>query len=258
MKLYYDNTTPLIVKVMQGVAVTYSLNGEEVIKVSDLDSENRLYFSTTDVAQNGVFICNVAEEEDRVYDWKRVDNLLIQKLGEKNFEFGITDDGYSCYIEFPEDAEEQIKDGIRIVYLRTSGNVGNVAINTIDKFYTDTYLTDSIGNSITLSASNVTITNTSPAIGGADPETVNEAYKSYKKIVGTFDTLITIRDYINAILTSGLVSNGFVCDKTNDIQCTYTVKAIINGIDTDRVYIETNSETNTKEIGSLNIKLYLL
>ena len=40
--------------VMEGVATTYSINGETNINVSHLDTKNRLYFDTNMVAENGI------------------------------------------------------------------------------------------------------------------------------------------------------------------------------------------------------------
>jgi len=85
-------------------------------------------------------------------------------------------------------------------------------------------------NTITLNSDNVKMTNYSSATDGYDYESINDAYDGYKKVVGTFNTLVTLRDYINYISRSGLVSNNFVCDRHNDIQCSYKVMSSINGV----------------------------
>jgi len=194
----------------------YNINEETVIKITDLDSENKLYFSTTNIPENGIFIKNTGT---KLYDWQRVDNLLVEKLGNKYFEFGVTDDLYSCYIEFPEDAEDLIKDGIEITYVTTDGYEGNIQAGTLTKFTNDLYLTDtsSEASEVVLNVDNVSMSNALVGIGGLDPETIDEAYKNYRYLVGTFDTLVTLRDYMNSIMQSGLVSNCFVCDSTTDV-----------------------------------------
>ena len=60
--------------------------------------------------------------------------------------------------------------------------------------------------------------------GAADVETLGEAYRNYKKTVGIFNTLVTRRDYDNAIYnlesssTQGsLVSNVIAADRTCDM-----------------------------------------
>ena len=40
------------------------------------------------------------------------------------------------------------------------------------------------------------------------------------------------------MLQSGLCSNGFVTDRTNDPQCSYTVKSTVNGVDTNETVVE--------------------
>jgi hypothetical protein len=62
-------------------------------------------------------------------------------------------------------------------------------------------------------------------MNGADPESLNAAYNNYKKTIGTFDTLVTCRDYMNKIYqmtesstnTTPLVSNVIVSDIRDDI-----------------------------------------
>lgn len=45
-------------RAIQGVAVNYEISGETLITTQNLDSNNRLYFPTTDIAENGIFIHN--------------------------------------------------------------------------------------------------------------------------------------------------------------------------------------------------------
>ena len=221
-------------KAIQGIAVKYDINGETLITPNMLDSENRIYFPTTDIAENGIFICNA--NTNNYSSWVKKDNLLVESLGNKFYKFGTTQDQNQCYIEFPLDSEQQFDQGINITYIKTDGQQGNISANIIEKFYND--LVPEEDNTITLNSENVKITNYSSATDGSDYETINDAYDGYKRVVGTFNTLVTLRDYINYINRSGLVSNNFVCDRHNDIQCSYKVMSSINGVNQEVSYIE--------------------
>ena len=248
--LYCDGREGITFTALQGIAVNYEINGSTLITVDNLDLNNRLYFPTIDIAENGIFIRNASEEN--YVSWVKKDNLLIENLGNTFYKFGVTRDGSSCYIEFPEDAEAIFKDGIYITYIRTNGRLGNVSAQYLSKFYNfnSVYIDNVIVN---LDESNILISNYSAAVNGLSTEDINSAYKGYKRTVGTFDTLVTLRDYINYINNSGLVSNGFVCDRNNDIQCTYKVMTSINDVDQTVTMIEDNSDIN-----AYTLKLYLL
>lgn len=212
--------------IMEGVATNYSINGETNINVSHLDTKNRLYFDTNMVAENGVFITN--SDNTNYNEWVRKDNLLVEEPGQTIYRFGTTDDGSYCYLEFPEDAELLFKNGINITYLRTDGLSGNMAANVLNDFY---YSFSPIEDtSVTINSDNVKVTNIYSAVDGKDPETIEEGYKNYKRVIGTFETLVTLRDYLNYVLTSQLVSNGFVCDRTNDLQDTYNIITVKDSI----------------------------
>ena len=248
----------IVFKSIQGVAIKYDVNGDELVTVANLDSNNRLYFPTTDIAENGVFICNAGSNN---YDsWVRKDNLLVEPIGNTYFKFGITKDGNTCYIEFPEDAETIFKEGINVVYIKTDGANGNIASRTIEKFYSD--LSPVEKPELVLSSDNVAIVNTSSASNGRDPENIDSAYKNYKRTIGTFETLVTLRDYINKIVTSGLVSNCFVCDRTNDVQSTYDIISEVNGINQPIRTIEKTLDPyyghDVNTLTAFSLKLYLL
>ena len=68
------------------------------------------------------------------------------------------------------------------------------------------------------------MTNLSAAVSGSNPETLDQSYLGFKKIIGTFDTLVTCRDYANVIYNmltkqpgTPLVSNVQVADRRTDI-----------------------------------------
>jgi hypothetical protein len=246
-ELYTDGST-INFKAIQGIAIQYSINNETTIDVSNLDYQNRLYFSTTNIAENGIFITNV--DKNNYSDWIRKDNLYVEELGNTFYRFGVSvDDGY-CYLEFPDDAETIFGDGIQIVYIQTDGESGNVSAQQIEKFYTD--LTPVEDSEVTLNSENVSIKNLSSTDNGYDPETIDEAYEGYKKTVGTFNTLLTLRDYTNAILNSKLVSNCMVTDRTNDVQESYKIMTSTNEVNKQVIEIEKDSD-----VDAFSLKLYL-
>ena len=208
--------------VMQGKCSQYEVNGETTILGDMLDSENRLYFDNYAVAENGIFINNIGSENWS--NWKKVDNLGVQDYGTTCYKFGITEDGRRCYIEFPTEADAIIGSGIEIRYLVTDGLDGNIAPQVLTKFFQDKIDATVGSETQSISTEDVTITNGVAAINGANPETIDSAYRNYKRTVGTFDTLVSLTDYENKINTlGGYASNNFVCDRTNDVQDCYHV-----------------------------------
>jgi len=252
-------------KAIQGVAVDYSVatTNNKLITVANLDSNNRLYFNSVDIAENGVFIHNA--DENNYSAWKRKDNLLTEELGNTFYKFGVTADGTACFLEFPTDAEQIFKSGIYVTYIKTLGASGNIAATLINTPYADLVTTDGL----TLTADNLKIVNSSSATNGKDKELINEAYTNYKRTIGTFDTLVTLRDYVNAIRNSGLVGNAVVTDRTNDIQQTYKIQTLQNGINQAKTMIEptyvkkkkrdgTEVEVEEPSLSAFSLKLYLL
>lgn len=249
----------LSVKAIQGTISQYDINGETLINISNLDSKRRLYFPSLDVAENGIFITNKFTESDRnnFSDWVRKDNLLVENLSASNtfYEFGVSQDNLSCFIEFPENVEELFKDGIYVYYVRTLGADGNIAYNTLTQFYST--INPVAGSDIYLSTNNVKITNPGASVGGKNVETINEAYAGYKTTVGTFNTLVTLRDYYNYIINSNLVSNAVVTDRRNDIQSTYKIISLVDDIAQYQTMIDKN-ESDVPYMNSFSLKLYLL
>lgn len=246
----------LTFKAIQGIAVNYDINGDTLITPDLLDSNNRLYFDGTDIAENGIFITNVGK--NNYTEWKKKDNLLVESLGNRFYKFGVSKDMDSCYLEFPDDVNELFGEGVNITYIQTDGEYGNISAQTIERFYDDLTPEESTtDNPVVLTQTNVKISNNASAITGTDAEDINSAYRGYKSTIGTFNTLITLRDYINAIINSGLVSNGFVCDRTNDIQSTYKIMTTVNDANHQLTVIERDAEDDPL-LTAFSLKLYLL
>lgn len=207
------NTT---VKALQGILNIHEVHGTSNIQLSDIDYNNRLYLNDYQVAQNGVFI----ENTENGNQWTQVDNLAVEPNGNYYFEFGVDARNSVCYIEFPEDVSKLIKSGITIRYIVSEGAQGNIAAKLLDRFYNDTSGTIAT-KQVPLNNDNIQLYNVDGTHDGYDPESIQQAFKSYKRVAGTFNTLVTLRDYIDAIYNSGYASNDVVTDRLTDIQTAY-------------------------------------
>lgn len=249
------------VSAIQGTANQYLINGEKLITPANLDYNNRLYFTETDIAENGIFITTGQYD-----DWKRVDNLLIQEIGTPCYKFGITEDGNKCYLEFPTDIDTLMGSGLNITYIRTSGLEGNIAKTKLNQFHVDTkgerYIPSISGDKkqeCTLTSENVFIKNPLAAVNGKNPETIDEAYKSYQKVKNTFGTLVSLKDYTDFMITNENVSNGYVCDRTNDIQSSYKILNSSATTSNNTVTVITkDSESHKPNMLAYDLKTYAL
>ena len=220
-------------KAIQGTVHNYDVNGVTDITLDNLDSELRLFFTEKFIAENGIFVSNKGQGKPTKPDfWDKVDNLERENLGRKIFKFGILPNSDTCYIQFPQDIGTLIENGLNIKYIITQGEHGNIKANTLTSLYTsltppefsvvDEFKTQTINEDLT-------IQNVYSATNGCDPEDLDSAYNNYKKTVGTFNTLVTLNDYENAIyqakdsFDNNIVSNVVVSDRTCDINNTTNV-----------------------------------
>jgi len=179
-----------------------------VVTMDNIDDRNRLYFSERMVAQNGVFVTN--RDGDGSF-WKRVSNLNVVAPNSRVFKFGYDSERRLPYIEFPQDLANVIGSGLEVSYIRTDGENGGVNARSLTKV------------SSAPSGFAGSVINYQASYGGADPETVDDAYNGFKRTVGTFNTLVSCRDYSNYIkgMLDGngnhKVSNAQVSDRRDDI-----------------------------------------
>ena len=232
--LFNDNATKSV-PCIEGELVTCETDNDNIISISLLDDNNRYYLPETQIAENGIFVMNVndnlnsPQESD---EWEKVDNLNAKGLGEdgKYYKFGFDSKEGLPYIQFPDNISSLIEDGLRIKYIRTHGASGNVSVRTLSKMETPSSW-DTTSEDAAYNVDNYNIYNSAAAKNGADKESLNDAYSNYKKTIGTFDTLVTCRDYINKIyqMTSddnsnvNLVSNVIVSDIRDDINKAVTL-----------------------------------
>lgn len=208
---------------IEGTIQNLTVNDSDVLHLSALDDNNRIYFNVENVAENGVYIYR--ENELGSY-WTPVDNLNNQELGSTVYKFGYDSINSLPYVEFPNDIASLIGSGIHIKYIETTGEDGNISANVLTKLSSttsvDVLLADGTLATINLSTDNLLINNSSSTNNGCDPESIDDAYSNFKKTVGTFDTLVTCRDYMNAIYNmtddsnNYLVSNCQVTDRRTD------------------------------------------
>jgi len=212
---------PSSCRFIEGTVQTLSINDMSVINLENLDDNNRLYLPETMVAQNGIYIRNTNKND---YDalWERNNYLLTQPLGSRIYKIDYDSLKMLPYIEFPTDIANIIGDGLEIKYIATSGTQGNVSANTLTKILSPSTFVDNSLEAIERSSENFSVFNAGAISNGKDPETIDEMYQSFRRVVGTFNTLVTCKDYDNEIymLTdsndSPLVSNVFVTDRRTD------------------------------------------
>ena len=230
LDLYISKTSPKItVECMEGQVVKCeSLNKEGIITINQLTDNNRFYLPEIQIAENGVFVYNVARgTNNSLVDgnvWKRVDNLNTQSRMSYVFKFGYDSYEGRPYIEFPDDVSELISDGLFIYYTRTRGVNGNISPRTL------TQISLPVGEPWNkVSTESFTVENTLAANNGSNIETINDAYNNFKKTIGTFETLVTCRDYMNKIYSMvssdnrPYVSNILVTDIRNDLNRAITI-----------------------------------
>ena len=248
------------INIIEGEVIECETNNDNIITALHLDDLNRYFLPEYAVAENGVFVTNIKDSKESDL-WRKEQNLNVQQPGTKVYKVSFDSTQRLPYVQFPEDIKTLMEDGIRIKYIRTNGLNGNISAKTLSKLEKPaiwaTADTDLIKN---LSAEAFAVSNASACNNGADPESLNAAYNNYKRTIGTFDTLVTCRDYMNKIYqmtesdinTTPLVSNIIVSDIRDDINrstpvCTFNEY----GICYKDVSLETIEEI--KLAGKLNI-----
>lgn len=207
--------------IYEGNAVDFSINNVNTVQLANLDSEHRLFLPEVMIASNIICVKNASSSDWG--EWEMVDNLNIYKPLEKKFKFGFDSVRNLPYIEFPDDIDELIENGLNIKYFKTSGASGNIIARRLNTVKSG--VPKGITDTTKLFVSNIQSTS-----NGANIETIEEAYKNFKKTVGTFDVLTTTRDFANYLyrLTDNitsypLVSNVQVTDRRTDVNLAHQV-----------------------------------
>lgn len=217
--------TSKTVSAMEGELIECESDDSNIISIRQLDDNFRYYLPETQVAENGIFVSNI---DDNLEDdsWSKVDNLNILPARTKAYKFGYDSRRRLPYIQFPSDINAIIEDGLKIKYVRTAGVNGNISARTLNKLTKPASWAAATSEGNSEDYYNVdyyTATNITAASNGRNVESINDAYNSYKKVIGTFDTLVTCRDYMNKIYnlmldnSTPIVSNVIVSDIKDDI-----------------------------------------
>ena len=204
-------------KFIEGTVQKLSVDSD-VITLKNLDNNNRLYFPTQYVAENGVYIWNVNAGQASSDLWVKTNYLYTRPQGTRCYKIDFDSKKGLPYIEFPSDIANLIGNGLMINYIYTAGSYGNISAGELNTIVSVN--SNAIGFNI--DADKITVSNSSAINSGAEPETIEEIYRNYKKTVGTFDTLVSLQDYTNAINLATdsygqkLISNGVVTDRRTD------------------------------------------
>ena len=246
--------------VMEGAIQDFTVGGSNIVKLENLDNNLRLYFSEKNVAENGIFISNLKDGKfnyANVQNWVKVDNLASTESTQKCYKFGVLPNSNTCYIQFSPNINRDIADGLIIKYLVSNGENGRIAANVINTFSGDVLGTNQ--NKITLK-----VYNPSASIGGYNPQDLEDAYTDYKRVINTFSTLVTEKDYENFIyelrdtLTNRpIVSNVVVSDRTDDIDKTNYVVRLQSDL-TSSKKLEIEEKDGKPVINAYNIAIYAL
>lgn len=234
----YENEPYRSVYAIEGELVTCEGDADNVISIALLDDNNRYYLPEFGVAENGIFVSNISDNIEEEL-WEKVDSLNTRPAGAKVFKFGYDSNTRLPYVQFPDDISHIINRGVKIQYIRTSGINGNTSAGNLSKMnipseWSNVASEDSPFKK--LSEENFKIKQLTPGSNGANPESIDSAYNNYKKTVGTFDTLVTCRDYMNKIYqmtvnensSTPLVSNIIVSDIRDDINNAITLCSFNN------------------------------
>lgn len=229
-----SNNDKITVECMEGQIVQCeSINENNIITMNQISDNNRFYFPEVQIAENGIFVYNLSTDSAIIGTserWEKVDNLNTVSRGSKVYTFGFDSYEGRPYIEFPEDYSELFESGLHIYYTRTSGASGNISARTLTQIDLP-----SIADSEDISAENFIVENTTATTGGSNPETISQAYNNFKKTIGTFETLVTCRDYMNKIYSmvnsdnKPFVSNVLVTDIRNDLNRAITICSCDSG-----------------------------
>ena len=274
----------LTVWAIEGTLNDFEINGSTRITSANLDSQNRLYFTQSNIAQNGIIISNYQDFNDYIYSqlndpeydpdtynrWRMVDNLNQYTSGNRVYKMGIDVATNSVYLQFPEDIGNLIGDGIYIKYILSSGEEGNIGRGDISQFTNvSTFNVYSVSEgkvvTYTIPTSDFAVTNTQSSQNGRNPLDIEEMRQQFNRVVGVFDTLVTLRDYENYIYNytyangDYVVSNIRVSDRNNDLNDSVTFKQLNTSTGQVEDAIDTlTSSNNTPLMTAYDLRLYPL
>lgn len=217
------------VGIIEGEIKTLEVGGIDTIGISNMDENYRVYFPETNVAENGIF---VSFTNTIGADFVMVDNPYM--LTDDNvYSVGEGENGEK-YIQFPETIVDTLgtENTLSIRYVTSRGAAGICKSRTINVLADDITVNDTTLND------SISVVQPEATINGQDPESLEQAYRNFKKTQGTFETLVTERDYESFAYeaqydNAPLFSNVVVASRTSDLNRTVKIKTLRNWTNRD-------------------------
>lgn len=268
--ILYRKSVSVTAQAIEGTLQELTVGDSNVISLDNIDSLNRIYFPSYNVAENSVII---KYADNTITDtWTKLDLISLAPIGSLVYSFGYNSEIGLPYIQFPDDIASMLDSGITISYALSSGENGNILADTLDKLVdtTNIYIYNSITNEVVneawnpIQSDNIIVSNPSAVTSGSNPETIEEIYNNYQKVVGTFKTLVSCRDYSNYIYTMTdpitekyLVSNVVAADRRTDFNFSYPYITQDTKGDV-KVYNTEPADSSLQAINPYNLVLYPL
>ena len=213
-KVYFttdsDVTVPPKVGAVNGVETITAQEGLPVDLVATSTNEYGEQIGTSTGLPNMVFELGetpVAEDSIEVYvqdgdaysKWTQVTHLIDNGPNDQVFEVAMNEDDV-VLVYFGDGVSGLIPtkfSDIRATYIVGGGNLGNVDINTIKTIYYVPVLSES---ELVALQSQITVTNISAAIGGTDPETLDQIRNAAPLTLRANNRAVTLQDYADLSL----------------------------------------------------------
>lgn len=219
--------TPQKVGVIEGEIKTLEVGGIQEIGIANMDENYRIYFPEQNVAENGIFISITGTTG---MDFVRVDNPYMLQEG-NIYAVGEGDNG-EIYVQFPDTIVGLLgtENTLLIKYVTSKGADGMCKAKTLytvaDEIQSDSSEEVSVKDKIYVSQPSATVY-------GENPESIESAYRNFKKTQGVFNTLITEKDYESYAYESEynnapLYGNVVVSSRTTDLNQTVKIKTLKN------------------------------
>ena len=228
---------------------------------SAIDENNRYYLPVTRIDQDHMWLTT----ETRAYQWYLTNNINEVSDSVARFEFDV--DEYSMpYLQFvPNWREFGIKDNTEatftLYYISTYGANGSVTSNILD-FISNLATTSNINgtdiyDSLSIThGTNAYYTDILANVPGSDPETASQAYLASRNVIGTYNTLVTIKDFERFFKTIGAISNSFAVDGQRALDINETIADRFNYLIMEKEDISFVTELPSNDINT--DKIYML
>lgn len=194
---YISSTASFQIEAYEGRVAEESYGSSSLVN-------RKLYIANDQIAEGSLSVSlNIGEEGTPV---EVVENIDVESTATPYCEL-LVDNNKHSYIKFNEAIDDQIKDNenllITVKYVVTNGSQSTLGINSF------------AGGFIDDNSDKVTIDSNTSATG-SDPETPSEAYKASRVYINTVNTLITTKDYTNAVERLVEISKAIVTDLQSD------------------------------------------